>query len=75
VPFSECLKVINQYAFVASPYPVIITIENHLPPDLQRQAAMVGFSGSYLTRQRKKIKMENVGNNAAIAILNSFKKY
>ena len=44
VSFLECLKVINQYAFVASQYPVIITIENHLPPHLQKEAAKVGFA-------------------------------
>eukprot|EP00250_Pteridium_aquilinum_P019705 c24543_g1_i1 orf=262-2133(+) len=38
VPFEECLKVIKENAFVASEYPVIITIENHLPPELQREA-------------------------------------
>lgn len=39
VPFDECLKAIKENAFVASEYPVIITIENHLPPDLQKEAA------------------------------------
>ncbi|MCO5556686.1 hypothetical protein L7F22_010237 [Adiantum nelumboides] len=38
VPFDECINVIKENAFVASQYPVIITIENHLPPDLQKRA-------------------------------------
>ncbi|KAJ3676363.1 hypothetical protein LUZ60_003775 [Juncus effusus] len=31
----ECLKTIEQYAFVASSYPVIITLEDHLNPHLR----------------------------------------
>ncbi|MCO5574927.1 hypothetical protein L7F22_028722 [Adiantum nelumboides] len=38
VPFDECINIIMENAFVASQYPVIITIENHLPPDLQKRA-------------------------------------
>lgn len=41
VQFDECLRAIKENAFVASEYPVIITIENHLPPDLQREAAKI----------------------------------
>lgn len=38
VLFDDCIKVIKENAFVASKYPVILTIENHLPPDLQKRA-------------------------------------
>jgi len=33
------LRSIKEYAFVASPYPVIITLEDHLTPDLQAKVA------------------------------------
>ncbi|KAJ0738074.1 putative phosphoinositide phospholipase C [Helianthus annuus] len=39
VNLMECLKAIKEYAFVASPYPVIITFEDHLTPDLQAKVA------------------------------------
>ncbi|XP_071696710.1 phosphoinositide phospholipase C 6-like isoform X2 [Rutidosis leptorrhynchoides] len=39
VKLIECLKAIKEYAFVASPYPVIITLEDHLTPDLQEKVA------------------------------------
>jgi len=32
---------IKEYAFVASPYPVIITLEDHLPSELQEKVAKV----------------------------------
>ncbi|KAL6644878.1 hypothetical protein ACP70R_016486 [Stipagrostis hirtigluma subsp. patula] len=35
VSLIKCLRSIKEYAFVASPYPVIITLEDHLTPDLQ----------------------------------------
>ncbi|XP_047335434.1 phosphoinositide phospholipase C 2-like [Impatiens glandulifera] len=37
----KCLRAIKEYAFVASPYPVIITLEDHLSsiPDLQTKVA------------------------------------
>ncbi|XP_074287212.1 phosphoinositide phospholipase C 6-like [Silene latifolia] len=39
VPLFKCLKSIEEYAFSASPYPVIITLEDHLTPDLQAKVA------------------------------------
>ncbi|KAL9230197.1 hypothetical protein vseg_005582 [Gypsophila vaccaria] len=39
VPLFKCLKSIKEYAFTASPYPVIITLEDHLTPDLQAKVA------------------------------------
>ncbi|KAI4968375.1 hypothetical protein ZWY2020_058030 [Hordeum vulgare] len=39
VSLLKCLKSIKEYAFVASPYPVIITLEDHLPPELQDKVA------------------------------------
>ncbi|KAL3837749.1 hypothetical protein ACJIZ3_022340 [Penstemon smallii] len=39
VPLLKCLKSIKQHAFVKSPYPVIITLEDHLTPDLQAKVA------------------------------------
>ncbi|XP_057979096.1 phosphoinositide phospholipase C 6 [Malania oleifera] len=39
VALIKCLKSIKEYAFVASPYPVIITLEDHLTPDLQAKVA------------------------------------
>ncbi|CAK9164202.1 unnamed protein product [Ilex paraguariensis] len=35
VELERCLKSIKKYAFSASPYPAIITLEDHLTPDLQ----------------------------------------
>lgn len=43
VPLIKCLKSIKQHAFVSSPYPVIITLEDHLTPDLQAKVAEVRF--------------------------------
>jgi phosphatidylinositol phospholipase C delta len=37
----KCLTSIKEYAFVASPYPVIITLEDHLTSDLQAKVAKV----------------------------------
>ncbi|XP_027161998.1 phosphoinositide phospholipase C 6 [Coffea eugenioides] len=39
VPLIKCLKSIREHAFVKSPYPVIITLEDHLTPDLQAKVA------------------------------------
>nr|ACL52813.1 unknown [Zea mays] len=39
VSLIKCLRSIKEYAFVASPYPVIITLEDHLTPDLQERVA------------------------------------
>ncbi|KAK1283321.1 Phosphoinositide phospholipase C 4 [Acorus calamus] len=39
VELSKCLKSIKEYAFFASSYPVIITLEDHLTPDLQAKVA------------------------------------
>lgn len=39
VRFDDCLRAIKENAFVTSDYPVIITIENHLPLDIQEEAA------------------------------------
>ena len=35
VPFEDCIKVINEYAFEASEYPLIISLEVHCNPDQQ----------------------------------------
>lgn len=37
----KCLKSIKEHAFVASEYPVILTLEDHLTPDLQDKVAQV----------------------------------
>ncbi|GAU43806.1 hypothetical protein TSUD_247950 [Trifolium subterraneum] len=39
VSLVQCLKSIKEYAFVKSRYPVIITLEDHLTPDLQAKVA------------------------------------
>ncbi|XP_058207250.1 phosphoinositide phospholipase C 6 [Rhododendron vialii] len=39
VSLIKCLKSIKEYAFVKSPYPVIITLEDHLTADLQAKVA------------------------------------
>ncbi|CAJ1860319.1 unnamed protein product [Sphenostylis stenocarpa] len=36
----QCLKSIKEYAFVKSQYPLIITLEDHLTPDLQAKVAV-----------------------------------
>lgn len=41
VELIKCLKSIKEHAFVASPYPVIITLEDHLTPDLQAKVAQM----------------------------------
>lgn len=39
VELLKCLKSIKEHAFTASEYPVVITLEDHLTPDLQAKAA------------------------------------
>ncbi|KAI7741054.1 hypothetical protein M8C21_006933 [Ambrosia artemisiifolia] len=39
VALEKCLKSIKEHAFVKSPYPVIITLEDHLTPDRQAKVA------------------------------------
>ncbi|KAK9683528.1 hypothetical protein RND81_10G147900 [Saponaria officinalis] len=41
VPLIKCLMSIREHAFVTSPYPLIITLEDHLTPDLQAKAATI----------------------------------
>lgn len=41
VKLMECLKSIKEYAFCASEYPVVITLEDHLTPDLRAKVADV----------------------------------
>ncbi|KAL5748087.1 hypothetical protein ACOSQ2_025384 [Xanthoceras sorbifolium] len=41
VELIKCLKSIKEHAFSASPYPVIITLEDHLTPDLQAKVAQM----------------------------------
>ncbi|KAL5710256.1 phosphoinositide phospholipase C [Ranunculus cassubicifolius] len=39
VALIKCLKAIKEYAFSTSPYPVVITLEDHLNADLQAKVA------------------------------------
>ncbi|XP_022744257.1 phosphoinositide phospholipase C 6-like isoform X2 [Durio zibethinus] len=39
VSLIKCLMSIKEYAFASSPYPVIITLEDHLTPELQARVA------------------------------------
>ncbi|GLT89185.1 hypothetical protein SLE2022_071800 [Rubroshorea leprosula] len=41
VELIKCLKSIKEYAFVQSEYPVVITLEDHLTPDLQAKVAQM----------------------------------
>ncbi|PIN25453.1 Phosphoinositide-specific phospholipase C [Handroanthus impetiginosus] len=41
VELNRCLKSIREHAFSASPYPVVITLEDHLTPDLQAKVAQM----------------------------------
>jgi len=48
VELIRCLRSIKEYAFVASEYPVVITLEDHLTPDLQAKVAEVSYLPFYL---------------------------
>ncbi|TVU18097.1 hypothetical protein EJB05_34167, partial [Eragrostis curvula] len=39
VELTKCLDAIKEHAFVSSPYPVILTLEDHLTPNLQAKVA------------------------------------
>ncbi|KAK2641007.1 hypothetical protein Ddye_022770 [Dipteronia dyeriana] len=41
VKLIKCLKAIKEFAFSASPYPVIVTLEDHLTTDLQAKVAQM----------------------------------
>lgn len=41
VELIKCLRSIKENAFVASEYPLVITLEDHLTPDLQAKVAEV----------------------------------
>jgi phosphatidylinositol phospholipase C delta len=41
VELNKCLEAIKEYAFATSPYPVILTLEDHLTADLQGKVAKV----------------------------------
>ncbi|GFZ19636.1 phosphatidylinositol-speciwc phospholipase C4 [Actinidia rufa] len=41
VELIKCFKSIKEHAFSTSPYPVIITLEDHLTPDLQAKVAQM----------------------------------
>ena len=43
VKLIQCLISIKEHAFVVSDYPVIITLEDHLTPDLQAKVAQVSL--------------------------------
>lgn len=43
VDLLKCLRSIKEHAFVASEYPVVITLEDHLTPNLQAKVAEVSF--------------------------------
>lgn len=47
VELIKCLRSIKEHAFTASEYPVVITLEDHLTPDLQAKVADVSIC-SYL---------------------------
>uniref|UniRef100_A0A0E0DLF8 Phosphoinositide phospholipase C n=1 Tax=Oryza meridionalis TaxID=40149 RepID=A0A0E0DLF8_9ORYZ len=49
VGLMKCLEAIREHAFVASPYPVILTLEDHLTPDLQSKVAKVNTHLDHLT--------------------------
>jgi len=39
IPFSDVIRVINQYAFVKSEYPMIVTLENHCSKEMEAKMA------------------------------------
>jgi len=46
VTFESCIETINEFAFVSSPYPVIVTIENHC--NIENQGKQVEFYVFYV---------------------------
>lgn len=55
VKLIKCLKAIKEHAFVASDYPVIITLEDHLNKELQATVAKVCFALPFITL----VKLDN----------------
>lgn len=45
----KCLKAIRAHAFDVSDYPVVVTLEDHLTPDLQSKVAEVAFYFAFLS--------------------------
>jgi phosphatidylinositol phospholipase C delta len=43
VQLIKCLRSIKEHAFTASEFPVVITLEDHLTPDLQAKVAQVSL--------------------------------
>lgn len=43
VELIKCLRSIKEHAFIASEYPVVITLEDHLSADLQAKVADVSI--------------------------------
>ena len=39
----KCLRSIKEHAFTASEFPVVITLEDHLTPDLQSKVSKVSL--------------------------------
>ncbi|KAG8096412.1 hypothetical protein GUJ93_ZPchr0013g36638 [Zizania palustris] len=60
VSLIKCLRSIKEYAFVASPYPVIITLEDHLTSDLQAKVAkmVIEVFGDILYYPKSKHRQE-----------------
>ncbi|PWA68665.1 phosphoinositide phospholipase C family, EF-hand domain pair [Artemisia annua] len=60
VTLDICFKSIKEHAFVNSPYPVIITLEDHLTPNLQAKVAtmVMEIFGDMLYRPQKGDKDE-----------------
>ncbi|XP_075635813.1 phosphoinositide phospholipase C 4-like [Castanea sativa] len=59
VEIIKCLESIREHAFSASPYPVIITLEDHLTPDLQAKVAQLitqTFEGMLFYPQSERLK-------------------
>ncbi|CAM6055525.1 unnamed protein product, partial [Sphagnum tenellum] len=60
VEFDKCISAIKENAFVASQYPVIITLEDHLTSKLQKKAAeiMMDILGSTLYQPDTEVMTE-----------------
>jgi hypothetical protein len=43
VQLIKCLRSIKEHAFTASEFPVVITLEDHLTPDLQSKVSKVSL--------------------------------